>query len=327
MKAIVYTRYGPPDVLKIDEVEKPSPADDEILIRVRAAEATKSDCELRSFRFPVSWFWLPLRLATGIFAPRRKILGNYFAGEIAELGGNVTGFSVGDKLMCAAGLHMGGYGEFARLPAIATVAPIPSNMSFEEAAAVPLGALNAIHFIRKLGVQAGEKVLINGAGGSIGSFGLQLAKERGAEVTAVDHPRKADMLRSIGADHFIAYTETDFTNRYASWDVIFDTVPGSSYSGCLRALKPGGRYATANPRLSKLLRPLITNRFSDRRVLVTFARETSEELNELRELIEAGKLRSTIDGVYSMDEAAAAHRRVESEERIGMVVISIGGRS
>ena len=194
MKAIVYASYGSPDVLQVRDVETPTVSKGTILIRVRAAEATKADCELRSFVFPVKWFWLPLRIAMGIRKPRNPVLGGYFAGVIEAVGDGVTGFSKGDEVFGSTGLRMGAYGQYVSLPATSTIVAKPSNMNFEEAAAVPLGGLNALHFLNKANVQSGETVLVNGAGGSIGCFGVQIAKVRGAEVTAVDHTIKEEML-------------------------------------------------------------------------------------------------------------------------------------
>lgn len=326
MKAIVRNRYGPPDVLHVAEVEKPVPRDDEILIRMRAVEATKADCELRGFHFPVKWFWLPLRIGMGIFKPRNPILGAYFAGEVAAVGGAVTKFKPGDAVFGAAGLRMGAYGEYACLTERHTIVPKPHNLTFEEAAAVPLGALNAIHFLRSAKVQPGETVLVNGAGGSIGLFAVQIAKAMGAEVTAVDRGDKEAMVRGVGADDFIDYHIGDFTKTGRTWDVIFDMVVSSSYSACMRALNPGGRYLIGNPRISDMLRSVITNRFTDRTTVVALARETEEELLALKDMIEAGTIRPVIDIIFSMAQAAEAHRRVETEQRLGMVVIAIGTR-
>ena len=205
MKAIIYTEYGPPEVLQLQEVAKPVPKDNEILIKVMAAEATKGDCELRCFNFPVKWFWLPLRLAWGAFKPRKPILGGYFAGEVESVGKEVTKLKAGDEIFGSTGLHMGAYGEYLCLTASHTLAQKPHNASFVEAAAVPLGGFNALHYMRKANIQQGEKVLIIGAGGSIGVYGVQIAKSIGAEVTAVDSGIKEEMLKQIGADHFIDY--------------------------------------------------------------------------------------------------------------------------
>ena len=324
MKAITYSEYGPPGVLQLREVEKPAPGDDELLIRVRAAEATKSDCEMRAFRFSVNWFWLPLRLAVGVTKPRRQILGGYFSGEVESVGKSVTGFAVGDQVFGAAGLRMGAYGEYVALPESSSIAPKPNNMSYTEAAAVPLGGLNAIHFMRRAGIRAGEKVLINGAGGSIGAHAVQIAKSMGAEVSAVDSTIKQDMLRRIGADHCIDYTKEHFADRGLTYDVIFDMVPGSAYSASISCLNRDGRYLSGNPRLSVMLRSMLTTRLSDKTATFAFAKETREELLALKEMIEEGEIRSIVDQVFPMEQAADAHRRVETEQRVGAVVIEIG---
>lgn len=324
MKAIVYTKYGAPNVLHIKEVEKPTPKDDEVLIKVHAVEVTKTDCELRSFNFPVKWYWLPLRLAMGVTKPRNQILGGYFAGEIESVGNNVSTFKKGQQVFGSTGLSMGAYGEYMCLSANATIAPKPENMSFEEAAAVPLGGLNALHFMRKANIQKGEQVLINGAGGSIGTFAVQIAKTMGAEVTAVDSPIKEAMLRQIGADHYIDYTKEDFTKNGQSYDVIFDMVAQSSYSRCVQSLKPKGRYLLGNPRLSDMLRSVVTSKFSDKTTTFAFAGETVEELLVLKDMIEARKIKSAVDKIFRMEQAVEAHQRVETEQRVGIVVISIG---
>lgn len=324
MKAIMYSKYGPPDVLELRKVDRPVPEDNEVLIRVRAAEATKSDCEVRSFRFSVNWFWLPLRLAVGVIRPRRKILGGYFSGEVESIGKNVTRFSVGDTVFGTGGLRMGGYGEYVALPENCTIVAKPINMSFAEAAAVPLGGLNALHFMRRALIQPDEKVLINGAGGSIGAHAVQIAKSMGADVTAVDSAIKKDMLLRIGANHFIDYMLEDFAADGRTFDVIFDMVPGSSYSACIKALNPNGRYLSGNPRLSVMLRSVITTRFSDKNAMFAFARETRDELSTLKQMIEDGKILPIVDKVYSMEQAADAHRMVETEKRKGAIVIAIG---
>ena len=324
MKAIVYTKYGAPDVLQVKEVEKPKPRDGEILIRIHAAEATKADCELRSFNFAVKWFWLPLRIAMGITRPKNQILGGYFAGEIESVGKDVSKFKKGDRIFGTTKLRMGSYGEYVCLPANYTIVPKPHNLTFEEAAAVPLGGLNALHFFRKANIRNGEKVLINGAGGSIGTFGVQIAKAMGAEVTAVDSTIKEEMLRQIGADHFFDYTTEDFTKSGQTYDVIFSMVAKSSYSECLKALKPKGRYLMANPRISDMLRSVLTSKFTDKTAIFVFAGEEVEELLTLKNMIEEGKIQSIVDKIYPLEQAAEAHRRVETEQRLGPVVISVG---
>lgn len=286
MKAIVYRKYGEPDVLHMEAVEKPKPADDELLIRIHAAEVTKADCEMRRFRFPVKWFWLPLRIALGVTKPRKPILGGYFAGVVESVGKNVSKFAPGDRVFGATRLRFGAYGEYLCLPADYTIAPKPENMSFVEAAAVPLGGLNALHFMRKANIRSGARILINGAGGSIGTFALQIAKTMGAEVTAVDSAIKEEMLRRAGAEHFIDYNKQNFTTSGQSYDVIFDMVASSDYSGSIKSLNPGGRYLIGNPRLSDMLRSIVTTRFTDKTVTFAFAGEKEEELLALKEMID-----------------------------------------
>jgi NADPH:quinone reductase-like Zn-dependent oxidoreductase len=311
-------------VLHVVDVPAPVPGDGEILVRVRAAEATKADCELRAFRFAVRWFWLPLRLVIGVRRPRRRILGGYFAGEVVGLGKDVTTFSVGDEVFGSAGLRFGGYGELVTLPERCTFVPKPANMTFAEAAAVPLGGLNALHFLRLADVRPGAKVLVIGAGGSIGLHAVQIAKAMGAEVTAVDKTQKEALLRRMGADHFVDYTREHFAERRGRYDVVFDMVPTSSFGACMRVLAENGRYVTGNPRLSVMLRCLWTSWFSRRKASFAFARETREELTALRDMIEAGQIRSIVDEVLPMERAAEAHRRVEAESRLGALVLAIG---
>jgi NADPH:quinone reductase-like Zn-dependent oxidoreductase len=197
-------------------------------------------------------------------------------------------------------------------------------MSFEEAAAAPLGGLNALHFLRKANIRNGEKVLVNGAGGSIGTFAVQIAKAMGAEVTAVDSTIKEEMLRRIGADHFFDYTKEDFTKSGRTYDVIFNMVAQSSYSKCVNSLNPRGRYLIGNPRISDMLRSVLTSNFTDKTAIFVFAGEKEEELLALKDMFEAGKIKSIVDRIYSPQQAAEAHRRVETEQRLGIVVISLG---
>lgn len=323
MKAIIYEKYGSADVLHMAEIDKPQPGDNELLIKVRAAEATKADCELRSFNFPVKWFAIPLRIALGIRKPKQQVLGGYFAGEIEAVGKDVTNFQIGEHVFGNAGLRLGAYGEYITLPDSYTIVPKPHNMSFEEAAAVPLGGLNALHFMRKANIQAGESVLINGAGGSIGTFAVQIAKTMGAEVTAVDSGIKEGMLREIGADHFIDYTKEDFAASGQTYDVVFDMVASSSYAKCVGVLKPNGRYLLGNPSLPKMVRSAFTTRRTDKTVSFAFAGEHKEELLALKAMIEAGQIKAAIDKVFPLEQAAEAHRRVETEQRVGIVVISV----
>src|SRR3990172_2831 len=253
MKAIVWTRYGPPDVLQLRDVEQPTPKANEVLIRVLATTVTAGDCEMRSLRIPVS-LRLLLRMYNGLRKPKRvTILGQEVAGEIESVGRDVRHRKNGDHVFAATGIHFGAYAEYICLPEDGMETK-PANITYEEAAAIPVGGLNALHFLRKASIRSGHKVLINGAGGSIGTMAVQLAKSFGAEVTAVDSTRKLDMLRSIGADHVIDYTQEDFTKIGDTYDVIFDVVGKGPFSGCLRSLKERGIYLVGNPTLSRRVR-------------------------------------------------------------------------
>jgi NADPH:quinone reductase-like Zn-dependent oxidoreductase len=321
MKAIVWTKYGPPDVLELQEVEKPTPKDNEVLIKTYAATVTAGDCEARAFKFSMM-FWLPLRIMFGIISPRIQILGQELAGEIEAVGNDVERFKEGDQVFAATGPGFGAYAEYKCLPDKYAMAIKPTNMTFEEAATVPIG-LDSLHFVRKGKIQSGEKVLINGAGGSIGTFAVQLAKYHGAEVTGVDSSAKLDMLRSIGADHVIDYTQEDFTKRGETYDVIFDVVGGSSFSRCVKSLNRNGRYLLANPRLFLMVRGLWTSITSSKKVITGLASYKTEDLVFLKELIEAGKLKTVIDRRYPLEQTAEAHRYVETGQKLGNVVITV----
>ncbi len=322
MKAIVFEQYGPPEVLQLKEVPKPVPKDDEVLIRIHAASVIPGDCELRSFTFPL-WFWLPLRIYAGLLRPKRvNILGQDLSGVVESAGKNVTQFKVGDEVFASTEIGMGAHAEYKCLRA-EKCALKPVSMTHAQAAAVPTGGLNALHFIRKANIRNGENVLINGATGNIGSFAVQLAKYFGAEVTGVDSTEKLDTLRAIGADHVIDYTQEDFSRSGVRYDVIFDVVGKSSFSRSLRSLKQNGRYLLANPRAHQMLRALWTSRTSDKKVMFEFAKYKAEDLNFLKELIEAGKLKSVIDRTYPLEETAAAHRYIESGHKKGNLVITM----
>jgi 2-desacetyl-2-hydroxyethyl bacteriochlorophyllide A dehydrogenase len=323
VKAIICERYGPPDVLQLKEVEMPAPKDDEVLVRVRAATVTAGDCEIRKFKMPLL-LWLPARIGFGFRGPRRKILGQEVAGEIESAGKHVKLFKKGDQVFALTGLRLGAYAEYDCLPEKALMATKPSNMTFEEAAAVPLGGLHASHFLRKANVQSGQKVLINGAGGSIGTFAVQLAKSFGAEVTGVDSTTKLGMLRSIGADHVIDYTCEDFTKSGKTYDVIFDVVGKSSFSGCIRSLKEGGFYLLGNPGLSQQVRGFWASRMNGKKVIGGTMSYKAEDLDFLKELIETGQIRSVIDRRYPLERIAEAHRYVDTGQKAGNVVISVG---
>ena len=322
VKAIVCTRYGPPEVLQLREVEKPTPRDNEVLIRVYAATVTKGDCELRSLKLPLLWKLL-LRIGFGIRAPRKKILGQELSGEIELVGTTVKLFKKGEQVFANTGLHLGAYAEYDCLPETGLIATKPTNITYEEAAAVPVGGLHSLQYLKKANIQSGQKILINGAGGSIGTVAVQLAKYYGAEVTGVDSAEKLDMLRSIGADHVIDYAREDFTKNGEKYDVIFDTVGKSSYSRSLRSLKGNGFYLLGNPDLLQMIRARWTSRRSSRRVVGRMEPYMTEDLIFLKELIEDGKIRSVIDRRYPLEETVEAHRYVDTGQKTGNVVITI----
>jgi NADPH:quinone reductase-like Zn-dependent oxidoreductase len=328
MKAIVWTKYGPPDVLQLKEVEKPTPKEDEVLIRIVATTVTAGDCETRSLKFPLL-LWLLMRIYVGLRKPKRiTILGQELAGEIESVGKDVKLFKEGDQVFAATGFGMGAHAEYICLPEEpeeieGVLASKPSNMTYEEAAAVPVGGLNALHFLRKGNIQSGQKVLINGAGGSIGTFAIQLAKYFEAEVTGVDSTGKLDMLRSIGADQVIDYTQQDFTKSGQIYDVIFDVVGKSSFSRSIRSLKQYGRYLLAYPGLSQMVRGLWTSMRSSKKVIGGNASYRPEDLIFLKELIEAGKIKTVIDRRYPLEQTAEAHRYVEKGHKKGNVVITV----
>ena len=324
MKAIVWTKYGPPDVLQLREMEKPTPQDNEVLIRTVAATVTAGDCEVRSLKLPL-WLGLPLRIYVGIQKPKRlTILGQELAGEIEAVGKNVTKFKKGDAIFAVTGFGMGAYAEYKCLPEDGALAIKPTSLSDEEAATIPVGGLEALHFLRKGNIQRGQKVLINGAGGSIGTIAIQLAKHFGADVTAVDSAEKLEMLRSVGADNVIDYTQEDFTKNGERYDVIFDVVGKSPFSRSIRSLTHSGCYLIGNPSLSKKFWGAWISKRSSKKVATDAAGHRAEDLIFLKELIEAGKIKSVIDRRYPLEQIPEAHRYVETGRKKGNVVIAIG---
>ena len=328
MKAIVWTAYGPPETLQLRDVKKPVPADDEVLIKIHATTVTAGDCETRRLALPL-WIRLPMRFYVGLSKPKRMtILGQELAGEIEAVGKDVVRFNPGDQVFAATGFGLGGYAEYICLPEVpedGVLATKPANMSFEEAAAVPFGGLEALHFLKKAQIQPGERILINGAGGTIGTFAVQLAKYYGAEVTAVDSAGKFDVLRTIGADRVIDYTQEDFSKSGQTYDVIMDVIGKSSFSGSMRSLTPNGRYLLVNPRVSHMFRGLWSSMTSGKRVIAGAASRTVEDLNFLKQLIETGKLKTVIDRRYPLEQTAEAHRYAEAGGKRGNLVISVVG--
>jgi NADPH:quinone reductase-like Zn-dependent oxidoreductase len=326
MNAVIWTRYGSPEALKLQQVDKPVPKDTEVLIRAHASTVTAGDCEMRELRFPI-WLWIPIRIYNGLLRPMRvTILGQELSGEIEAVGKGVTKFKVGDQVFASTGFATGAYAEYVCLPENpedGVLAIKPANLSYEEAAAVPTGGLEALHFLRKANLQPGHQILINGAGGSIGTYGVQLARYFGAEVTAVDSTGKLDMLRSIGANYVIDYTKEDFTKSGRAYDVIFDVIGKGPFSRSIQSLKENGVYLIANPQLSKMIRGMLVSRKGSKKVIFEMTKQKTEDLLYLKELIEAGKIKPVIDRSYPLDQTAEAHRYVETGKKRGNVVITV----
>ena len=320
MKASVITKYGSPDVIQIKEVAQPRPKDNEVLIKNHATVVGQADCAFRKGDPFI------IKLVFGLKKPRFSIGGSVIAGEIEAVGNDVKTFKKGDQVVGWSGLRLGAYAEYTCLPEDGVLAIKPFNMTYEEAASLPVGGLEAVYFLRRGNIQDGQKVLINGAGGSIGTFAVQLARYFGADVTAVDSTGKLDMLRSIGADRVIDYTQEDFTKSGETYDVIFDVIGKASFSRSVRLLTPNGRYLMGNPRLSQMVRGRWTSRRSSKQVIAWNARaasEYTEDFKFLNELIEAGQIHSVIDRCYPLEQTAEAHRYVEAGHKKGNVVITV----
>ena len=317
MKAIICNQYGSPDVLKLKEVEKPTPRDNELLIKVYATTVTAGDVKYRS--------GVPLfaRLITGLLKPKKQIIGMELSGEIESNGKDVTLFQKGDQVFASTyDESSGSYAEYVCIPEDRIVAIKPGNLSYEEAAAVPIGGNTASHFLRIPSIKEGQKVLIYGASGSVGTYAVQLAKHYGAEVTGVCSARNVELVKSLGADYVIDYTSEDFSENGEKYDVIFDTVGKSDYTKCVGSLKENGFYLLAFFGLSHLINSAKGTK--DKTVIVgEEAVESSENLVYLRGLIEDGKIRPVIDKIYSLDQIGEAHGYAETGHKAGNVVIKM----
>ena len=328
MKAIVWTKYGSPDGLQFKEIEKPVPKDDEVLVKIHATTVTAGDSEMRRLKLPLMLSF-PFRLYVGFIKPKRiKILGQEFAGEIEEVGKDVKLFKKGDQIFGTTGFAFGAYAEYICLNGNpnemqGALAIKPTNMTYEEAAAVPTAGFEALHFLRQANIQRGQKVLIFGAGGSIGTFSVQLAKNFGADVTGVDSTGKMDMLRSIGADHVIDYTQEDFTKNGETYDVIIDVVGKRLFSRRLKSLKQKGYYFLANAGGSHIIRRIWASMTSSKKIIFASSSQKMDDLLFLKELVEAGKLKAVIDRTYPLEQIANAHRYAESGHKKGNLVITV----
>lgn len=325
MKAIVYEEYGPPEVLLLKEVAKPTPKDNEVLIRIYATVVTTLDCAGRRGE---PFFG---RFVTGLIRPKITIQGFELAGDIEAVGKDVTRFRKGDQVYGATTLSLGSHAEYICLPEDGPVATKPTNMTYEEAAAIVEGAVTALPFLRdKTNIQSGQKVLINGASGSIGTAAVQLAKYFEAEVTGVCSTTNLELVKSLGAEKVIDYTKEDFTKSGETYDIIFDTIGKSSFSRCKSSLTQNGRYlSAAPPTMAMILQVLWTSKIGSKKAVIypTGLRPSSEKTKDLvfiKELIEAGKIQAVIDRSYPLEQVADAHRYVETGHKKGNVVITVG---
>ena len=330
MKAIVYEEYGPPDVLQLKEVEKPVPKDNEILIKVHARSVNYGDIVTRNFsNIPLSEFHMPLplllpaRIMFGYRKPRKNILGSEFAGEVEAIGKDVKHFKEGDPVFGYVGEKMGTYAEYLCMPEDRSVAIKPSNMTFAEAAVVPYGSLMALNLLRKVNIQSGQNILINGASGGIGSAAVQLARfHYGAEVTGVCGTPRTEFVKSLGAHKVIDYSKEDFTQNGETYDLIFDILGKSSFSALKGSLKENGIYLLASFKTGKILQMLWTKLIGSRKVKCALAIDKQEDMVYVKKLMEAEKIKAIIDKRFPMEQAAEAHRYVESGQKKGNVVIT-----
>lgn len=323
MRAVVMRTFGPPDVLRPEVVDRPTPGDDEVLIATRATTVTAGDCEFRRMDLPVS-LQVPIRLYTAVRRRDGTILGQELAGEVESVGAGVERFEPGDRVVAATQLRFGAYAEYACLPQTYPIATIPDGVTYDEAATIPVGGVNGRHFLRKGDVRAGETVLVIGAGGSIGTYAVQIAKSLGADVTAVDSAGKLDALRSIGADRVVDYAVEDVTDSEESYDAIVDVIGGTASSRALARLNVGGRYVLGNPTIAGRLRGLWTTLTTDETVAFELASARSDDLRTLLELVDSGEVRPVIDRRYALSEVADAHRYVETGRKMGNVVVTVG---
>jgi len=330
MKAVIYTEYGTPDVLRLAEIEKPAPRDNEILIRNHATTVNIGDIWARNFReitpskftMPLP-LWLPARMYFGLTRPKINILGSEFAGEIEAVGRDVKRFRKGDQIFGYRGQSMGANAEYLCMPEDGLVAIKPANMTYEEAATVPYGALTALSLLRKVNIQGGQKVLVNGASGSIGSAAVQLAKYFGADVTGVCSTPRLELVKALGADKVIDYTREDFTLNGETYDLIFDILGKSSFASCQNSLTQNGIYLLASFKMKQLFQMLWTSRTNGKKVICALSSESPEDLVFIKELVEEGRIKSLIDKRYPLGKTAEAHRYVEKGFKTGSVTITV----
>ncbi|PFC65778.1 NAD(P)-dependent alcohol dehydrogenase [Bacillus cereus] len=299
MKAIICTKYGPPNVLQLQNVEKPKPKKNEVLVKIHATSVSTGDCRIRGFNSPLL-FWIPMRIILGFRKPRKPILGVELSGKIEDIGTDVTQFKKGDQVFALTELNLGGYAEYTCVHESGLIALKPTNVTYEEAAVIPFGGTSALHFLRKGQIKKGQRVLIYGASGSVGTAAIQLAKYFGATVTAICSSSNFDLVTTLGADNIIDYMKEDFTKQGEHYDIIFDAVGKYKKSLCTDALMPNGKYVSVNGMMAKV---------------------SKEDMNLLKQLAETEKLKPVIDRTYRLEEIAEAHIYVEKGHKKGNVSI------
>jgi NADPH:quinone reductase-like Zn-dependent oxidoreductase len=319
MKAVVHTRYGPPGVLRLAEVELPTPKNEELLVRVHATTVNRTDCGFRKAE-PII-----VRLFSGLLRPRRRILGSELAGRVEAIGRAVTEFAIGDRVFGVNANRFGAHAEYVCVAQDAAIATMPTNLGFEEAAAACDGAILALTYLRRAGIGAGRRILIYGASGSIGTAAVQLSKHAGARVTAVSHTRSLDTVRSLGADEVLDYTREGFTDSGDTYDVVFDAVGKLAFARCKRALVDGGIYMSTDlgPHWQNPVLSVLTSRRRVKKVLFPLPRYTKQDVLCLKELIEAGSYRPVKDRRYPLEQVVEATRYVETEQKTGNVVLVV----
>jgi NADPH:quinone reductase-like Zn-dependent oxidoreductase len=324
MKAVVYDRYGPPDVLRLEDVDRPVPKEDEVLVKVRATTVTRSDVHTREAnRSSGRAMTLVSRLISGVRGPRQRILGREFAGEVEAVGAAVSEFAVGDRVFGLSGLTFGAHAEFMCMRESARIAHMPAGMSFEEAAPICDGALNALMCLKQADLRKGRRILIYGASGAIGTAGVQLARYFGADVTAVCNTKNLELVKSLGADRVIDYTTEDFTKNGQTYDVIFDAVGKHSFRRCRGSLEPGGVYLPTDGPVNILLALMPSRKGAKRVVFQLPPRQPKKDVLFLKELVEAGRFRPVIDRCYPLEDVIEATRYVETQQKTGNVVLTV----
>ncbi len=322
MKAVVYERYGPPEVLQFKEVEKPTPRDNEVLVKIHATTVTSGDWRVRSLNVPVG-FKLIMRLVFGVSRPKQPILGTELAGVVESVGKDVSKFKVGDSVLAFCDASMGCHAEYKCMPESGAIALKPANMAYEEAAALSFGGMTALDFFNRAKLKRGERVLINGASGAVGTAAVQLARHFGADVTGVCSATNVELVRSLGASHVIDYTKEDFTKNGETYDVIVDTVGTAPFSRSKASLKKGGRLLMVLAGLPDMLRIPWVSMTSSKKAVAGPAATRAEDLRFLAKLAEAGEFKPVIDRRYPFEQIAEAHRYVDTGRKRGNVVITL----